>query len=207
MRSYGPDNGPIGHMPEGPRGVKLMQPVEPTTHVQKELVVTLDERGPGVTIEHRLTNRGTAPTELATWGLTIMNGNGTAILPQEPFKRHEDEFLPARPLVLWHYTDLSDPRWQHGPRFLRLTGDASKNTPQKVGIMNKVGWVAYARQGLLFVKRIPYDPKADLHRPRLEHRGLHRGALLRGREPRPAGEARAGTDGECTRSAGSCSRA
>ena len=59
MRSYGPDNGPIGHMPEGPRGVKLMQPVEPTTHVQKELVVTLDERGPGVTIEHRLTNRGT----------------------------------------------------------------------------------------------------------------------------------------------------
>ena len=89
-----------------------------------------------------------------------MNGNGTAILPHEPFKRHEDEFLPARPLVLWHYTDLSDPRWQHGPRFLRLTGDASKNTPQKVGIMNKVGWAAYARQGLLFVKRIPYDPKA-----------------------------------------------
>ena len=89
-----------------------------------------------------------------------MNGNGTAILPQEPFKRHEDEFLPARPLVLWHYTDLSDPRWQHGPRFLRLTGDAAKNTPQKVGILNKVGWVAYARQGLLFVKRIPYDPKA-----------------------------------------------
>jgi hypothetical protein len=160
VRSYGPDNGPIGHMPEGPRSVKLIQPVEPTTHVQKELVVTLDERGPGVTVEHRLTNRGTAPTELATWGLTIMNGNGTAILPQEPFKRHEDEFLPARPLVLWHYTDLSDPRWQHGPRFLRLTGDASKSTPQKVGIMNKVGWVAYARQGLLFVKRIPYDPKA-----------------------------------------------
>ena len=26
--------------------------------------------------------------------------------------------------------------------------------------MNKVGWAAYARQGLLFVKRIPYDPKA-----------------------------------------------
>jgi hypothetical protein len=160
VRSYGPDNGPISHLPVGPRGVRLTQPVEKATSVQKELVVTLDERGPGVTIEHRLTNRGTAPTELATWGLTIMNGNGTAILPQEPFKRHEDEFLPARPLVLWHYTDLSDPRWQHGPRFLRLTGDASKSTPQKVGIMNKVGWVAYARQGLLFVKRVPFDPKA-----------------------------------------------
>jgi hypothetical protein len=160
VRSYGPDNGPVAQRPEGARGVRLMQPVEPTTHVQKELVVTLDERGPGVTIEHRLTNRGTAPTELATWGLTIMAGNGTAILPHEPFIKHEDEFLPARPLVLWHYTDLSDPRWQHGPRFLRLTGDASKNTPQKVGIMNKVGWAAYAKDGLLFVKRIPFDAKA-----------------------------------------------
>jgi hypothetical protein len=160
VRSYGPDNGPIDHLAAGPRGVTLTQPVEPTTHVQKALVVTLDERGSGVTIEHRLTNRGAAPTELATWGVTILNGNGTAILPHEPFIRHEDEFLPARPLVLWHYTDLSDPRWQHGPRFLRLTGDAAKTTPQKVGILNKVGWAAYAREGLLFVKRIPYDPNA-----------------------------------------------
>ena len=160
VRSYGPDNGPIAHTSIGERGVKLLQPVEEATKVQKELVVTLDERGTGVTIEHRLTNRGTTPTELATWGLTIMNGNGTAILPHEPFIRHEDEFLPARPLVLWHYTDLSDPRWQHGPRFLRLTGDASKTTPQKVGILNKVGWAAYAREGLLFVKRIPFDAKA-----------------------------------------------
>ena len=194
VRSYGPDNGPIGHMPEGPRGVKLMQPVEPTTHVQKELVVTLDERGPGVTVEHRLTNRGTTPTQLATWGLTIMNGNGTAILPHEPFKRHEDEFLPARPLVLWHYTDLSDPRWQHGPRFLRLTGDASKSTPQKVGIMNKVGWAAYARQGLLFVKRIPYDPTAAYTDHGSNTEVYTEAELLRGREPRPAGDARAGTD-------------
>jgi hypothetical protein len=124
------------------------------------MVVQLDDKGTGVTVENRLTNRGTAPTEVASWGLTIMAGNGTAILPHEKFIRHEDEFLPARPLVLWHYTDLSDSRWQHGPRFLRLTGDPSKNTPQKVGILNKVGWAAYAREGLLFVKRIPFDPKA-----------------------------------------------
>jgi hypothetical protein len=160
VRSYGPDNEPVANMPEGPRRVRLMQKVEPTTHIQKEMVVQLDDKGTGVTVENRLTNRGTAPTEVASWGLTIMAGNGTAILPHEKFIRHEDEFLPARPLVLWHYTDLSDSRWQHGPRFLRLTGDPSKNTPQKVGILNKVGWAAYAREGLLFVKRIPFDPKA-----------------------------------------------
>ena len=160
VKSYGLDNSPVAHELIGTRGVRLTQPVEPKTHVQKQLVVTLDEHGTGVSVENRLTNRGTVPMQLATWGLTIMNGGGTAILPQEPFKRHEDEFLPARPLVLWHYTDLADPRWQHGPRFLRLQGDATKSTPQKVGIGNRLGWVAYAREGLLFVKRAPFDPKA-----------------------------------------------
>ncbi len=50
----------------GARGVRLTQPVEKATSVQKELIVTLDERGPGVTIEHRLTNRGTAPDRMAS---------------------------------------------------------------------------------------------------------------------------------------------
>ena len=40
--------------------------------------------------------------------------------------------------------------------------------------MNKVGWAAYARQGLLFVKRIPVQSDGRVHRPWLEHRGLYR---------------------------------
>jgi hypothetical protein len=31
---------------------------------------------------------------------------------------------------------------------------------QKVGVMNKVGWAAYALGGTLFVKRIPYEEGA-----------------------------------------------
>lgn len=161
VRSYGPDNSPVRHERVGARGIRLTQPVEAVTKIEKEMVVTLDETGSGVTIEHRLTNRGTEPTSLAPWALTIMNGGGTALLPHEPYKRHQDALLPARALVLWHYTDLSDPRFQHGPRFLRLSTDSARNEPQKVGASNKVGWAGYARNGLLFIKRMPWKEGAE----------------------------------------------
>lgn len=157
VRSYGPDNGPIAHTRIGTRGVRLSQPVEPGSKIEKTIVVTLDETGTGVTLEHTLTNRGDAPTELAPWALTIMNGGGTAILPQEPYRRHQDALLPARALILWYYTDLSDPRFQIGPRFLRLSTNTDRREPQKVGASNKVGWTGYHRQGQLFIKRIPWD--------------------------------------------------
>lgn len=159
-RSYGPDNSPIRHEMIGNRGVRLTQPVEPASGIEKEMVVTLDETGSGVTIVHRLINRGKAPFELAPWALTIMNGGGTAIVPQEPYRKHEEALLPARALVLWHYTDLSDPRFKIGPKLIRLSTEASMREPQKVGVMNKAGWAAYARQGTVFVKRYAWKEGA-----------------------------------------------
>ena len=32
--------------------------------------------------------------------------------------------------------------------------------PQKIGVMNKAGWAAYARQGTVFVKRYPFKDGA-----------------------------------------------
>jgi hypothetical protein len=158
-RSYGLDNSPIRHEAVGKNGIRLTQPVEPGSGIEKEMVVTLDETGSGVTVLHRLTNRGRAAFELAPWALTIMNGGGTAILPQEPYKTHEAALLPARALVLWHYSDLSDPRFKIGPKFIRLSTDASMKEPQKIGVMNKAGWAAYARKGTVFVKRYPWSDK------------------------------------------------
>ena len=159
-RSYGPDNGPIKHEAVGPRGMRLTQPVEAGTRIEKEMRRHPRRQGSGVTVLHRLTNRGTAPFELAPWALTIMNGGGTAIVPQEPYKTHADALLPARALVLWHYTDLADPRFAIGPKFIRLSTDAGMTEPQKVGVMNKAGWAAYARQGTVFVKRYPWKDGA-----------------------------------------------
>jgi hypothetical protein len=85
-----------------------------------------------------------------------MNGGGTTIFPNEPFISHDDRLLPARPMVLWHYTDMSDPRWHFGKKYVTLHTDSDLKFPQKVGAANKQGWAAYLRKSTLFVKRFPY---------------------------------------------------
>ncbi|MGH9899345.1 MAG: hypothetical protein ACRD4L_10920, partial [Pyrinomonadaceae bacterium] len=155
-RSYEPDNSPIKFKIEGNNTIRLTQAIEPNTRIQKEMVITLDEKGSGVTVRHFLTNRGLWPVNMAPWAMSIMNGGGTTIFPQEPYRSHDDYLLPARPMVMWHYTNLSDPRWKIGPKFIRLSTDAAMKEPQKVAIANKQNWAAYAREGNLFIDRFAY---------------------------------------------------
>jgi hypothetical protein len=160
-RTYAPDNGPVKFEIVGKDTIHLTQDVEPKAGIQKELIITLAGEGTEVTIVHRLTNRNLWSADLAPWGLTIMNGGGMAILPQEPYISHDDYLLPARPLVLWHYTDLGDPRWKIGKKYITLRTDANLNEPQKAGIANKQEWAAYLRNRVLFIKRFPYKKDAN----------------------------------------------
>ncbi len=153
-RSYSPDNGPVDAVINGAT-VRLVQPVEPQTGIVKELTVTLAETGTGVTIGHRLINRSLWSVDVSPWALTIMNAGGTILIPQEPYASHDDALLPVRSLTMWAYTDLSDPRWSLGPKYIRLRTDAARTGSQKIGAANKRGWAGYARNGELFVKR--YD--------------------------------------------------
>jgi hypothetical protein len=153
-RSYSPDNSPIEAVVDGGT-VRLTQPVEPQTGILKEMTVTLASTGTAVTIGHRLTNKGQWTIELAPWALTILNPGGTVILPQEPYRSHDEALQPVRQVTLWAYTDLSDPRWQIGPKFLRLKPDPGRTGSQKIGIANHQNWAGYLRHGTLFVKR--YD--------------------------------------------------
>lgn len=156
--SYGPDSSPI-QFEILPNGIKLISPIDEKIGIQKTMTVTLADKGTAVTVLHRLTNYNVSPVDIAPWALTIMNGGGQTILPQEPYISHDDYLLPARTMVLWHYTDLSDPRWTIGKSYLRLRTDEKRTEPQKVGILNKQGWAAYLRGKTLFVKRFPYNPR------------------------------------------------
>lgn len=156
-RSYWPDNDPVQVETIGDDTVRLVPKPETENRIQKEMLVTLDSEGTRVTVTHRITNIGMWSIELAPWALTIMKGGGTTILPQEPFIPHGEVLLPARPLVLWNYTDLSDPRFTFGKKYIRLRTDENiKGKPQKIGAANKLGWAAYLQEKLLFVKRFPY---------------------------------------------------
>jgi hypothetical protein len=160
-RSYAPDNAPLTVAFEGEREIRLTAPVEAATGIEKELRLALDAEGSGLTVTHRITNRTLWPLDAALWGLTIMRGGGTAIFPQEPYISWDDYLLPARPLVLWHYTDLTDARWSIGKKFIRLSTDERASHPQKIGMLNKQGWAAYQHGATLFVKRFAYAEGAS----------------------------------------------
>lgn len=159
-RSYSPDNTPVAYRIEGGNSIRLTQPVEPRTGIEKEMVITLDPKGSGVTVQHKLTNRNLWGVRVAPWALTILRDGGVAVLPQEPYRSHDDYLLPARPLVLWHYTKLNDPRWTIGEKYIRLKVIEAMKEPQKIGIANKQGWAAYHRGETLFVKRFAYKDGA-----------------------------------------------
>lgn len=155
-RSYVPDDGPVTSELVGKNSVRVAPPLESATGIQKEMLISLDADGTHVRVTHRLTNKGLWPIELAPWALTIVKGGGVTIMPQEPFVSHDDSLLPARPLALWSFTDMSDPRWTFGKRFLRLRTDSALTNPQKIGAADKLGWAGYLRKDVLFVKKFPY---------------------------------------------------
>jgi len=155
-RTYYPDNVPVA-VKEHPRYVRFTQPVEATTGLQKELDVSLCPDRVHVKIVHRLRNAaGLWPIHLASWALSVMAPGGKAIIPLPPRGSHEANLLPTNTLTLWAYTDLSDPRWTLGRKYILLRQDPRAKTPQKLGVMVPDGWAAYARRGHLFVKKFQY---------------------------------------------------
>jgi hypothetical protein len=155
--SYAPDNSPVEYFVENDFSARFVQPFEAATGTQKEIVVTLGEKGSEASVEHRITNRGAAEIELSAWALTIMRGGGEAIIPQEPFAPYSGEnLLPVRSAAFWSYTDLTDSRWRFEKRFIRLSVDENKPEPQKIGVLNRQGWTAYAWRNLLFVKKFDF---------------------------------------------------
>jgi len=159
QRTYHPDNSSIKHSWDG-KILKLSQPVETATGIVKEIEVTVDAKVNRVKVLHRLINKNVWDVQAAPWSLTVLAPEGRLILPQEPYRSHTGYLLPARPLVLWHYTDMKDPRWIWGTKYIQLRGDPNAATSQKAGVLNTLGWGAYCLNGQVFIKRFGYDPKS-----------------------------------------------
>ena len=153
-RTYAPDNSPVATAIKD-KVLTLMQSVEQSTGIQKTISVFMEPDTNAVTIAHTLNNENLWDVTLAPWALTVMAPGGRLILPQEPYIPHAQKLLPARPLILWHYTDMSDPRWTWGRKYIQLRQDDAVEGAQKVGVRNARGWAAYGLNGDLFVKRFP----------------------------------------------------
>ena len=136
-------------------GLKVTQPVDNPTCIQKSFQVILDENLALVTIDHNLTNQGHDDFKLAPWAITMLRPGGVGILPLQ--SKYDDEYglLPNRQLVFWPYTEINSPHLVITDRAVAVRASMTRGA-LKVGLPNTHNWLAYAIDGILFVKRSEY---------------------------------------------------
>lgn len=158
-RTYQPDNDPIVVKQFGDI-VRVEQPVERGTGMAKSLDIHMSADAAHVRVTHRLTNTNLWAVTCAPWALSVMASGGLGIIPLPPRRTHAEELLPANTLTLWHYTNMADPRWTWGEKYILLRQDAQAKTPQKIGAYVPDGWVAHARGGRVFLKLFDHQANA-----------------------------------------------
>jgi hypothetical protein len=157
-RTYVPDDAPVV-ITGIESGVRVTQPVEAGTGVQKSLTITLPGQDAHVIIDHTLHNRGKWSVELAPWAITQFKVGGVAVLPQATAPADEHGVLPNRHIVLWPYTQINSPHVTWGDRYVFVEATMQSDA-FKIGFPNSVGWLGYVLEDTLFVKHVAYQPDA-----------------------------------------------
>lgn len=147
-RSMQPDNDPVEVREEGE--VITFSGRTDKYGIQKELSVTEFGKD-SFALAHSIINHGAYHARLAVWSPTMCAAGGKVHFPQPPFQPHTENLLPTRPLVMWAYTKLGDPRWTWGDRVVTLRQDSAMS-PQKIGAFVGEGYAAYEGEGGVFVK-------------------------------------------------------
>ncbi len=119
--------------------------------------LSLRQSGQFTIVDHWLDNNGQDTVRTAPWAITQLTPGGVAVLPQSEQPSDTDRVRPNRHMVLWPYTNLSDPEieFELNRVVVRATSRPSK---MKIGQPNYRGWMAYALGGELFIKW------SDLHK-------------------------------------------
>ena len=156
--SYLADNSGVQQRVLSESEIEVANPPTDQLPIRKVMRVALDPGSSRVTVTHRAENHGTQPIAAATWGLSVMAPGGVEIIPLPALGEHPRDLLPNHTMILWPFTDMTDSRWRWGRRFITLRqGNAG---PTKVGLAHAERWIAYHREGSLFLKTIELDERA-----------------------------------------------
>lgn len=159
IATWAPDNVPVEISVTG-NGLIARAPVEPLTHLRKEIEIQMTAGGTGVTVIHRITNQSLFPLQFSAWALTMMAPGGVAVSGFPPRGKHPENLEATNPLVMWAYTNLADKRWTFTRKYLTLRQDPHNSDAQKLGVFNPRTWAAYVLDGEAFIKRTAADPRA-----------------------------------------------
>jgi hypothetical protein len=157
VATWAPDNAPVEIIPTV-AGLIARAPIEPLTHLQKEIEVRMEPTGTNVTVFHRITNRSLFPLEYSAWAPTMMAPGGRVVSGFPPRGTHPANLEPTNVLVMWAYTNLADKRWTFTKKYLSLQQDPNNRDAQKIGMFNAHTWAVYLLHGEAFLKRAEADP-------------------------------------------------
>ena len=160
VATWAPDNVAVEISVTG-NGLIARAPVEPLTHLRKEIEIRMAERGTDVTVVHRIRNESLFPLEYSAWALTMMAPGGVAISGFPPRGKHPANLEATNPLVMWAYTNLADKRWTVTKKYLALRQDPNNSDAQKLGMFNPHTWGAYVLNGEVFIKQAAGDAHAS----------------------------------------------
>ena len=160
VATWAPDNVPV-EISVIRNGLIARAPVEPLTHLRKEIEIRMADRGTDVTVVHRVTNESLFPLEYSAWALTMMAPGGVAISGFPPRGKHPANLEATNPLVMWAYSNLADKRWTFTKKYLALRQDQNNSEAQKLGLFNPHTWGAYVLNGDAFIKQAAGDAHAN----------------------------------------------
>lgn len=153
LETYYPDNAPVVSELK-PNGAVFTPPAWTERGVQPVLDLEFTPDG-ALEVRMRVKNISDVKQKLCVWGLTVMKCGGTLTLP---LSTEDTGFLANRNLVLWHYTDIRDPRLTIANDRIILTGSTDAESPLKIGTyLNEIR--AFYRYGdTLFTKECISKP-------------------------------------------------
>jgi len=157
VATWAPDNVPV-KVQITTSGLVARAPIEPLTQLQKEIEISMASSRTTVTVFHRITNRSLFNLEFAPWALTMMAQGGVAVTGFPPRGTHPQNLQATNPLVMWAYTNLTDPRWKFTTKYLILRQDPRNAEAQKLGLFNENTWAAYILNDEVFIKDAQADP-------------------------------------------------
>lgn len=157
--TYIPDNQALEVL-EVENGVELIQPIDQPTMIQKIMRIQIDPHEAKVEVNHRLKNFGENEFALAPWAITQIRPGGLAIFPQQTGHADPHGLLPNRHIVLWPYTPINSPHIHWRDEAVYLEANMTDGA-LKIGFPNPGGWMAYAIEDALFVKRAEYGLNAN----------------------------------------------
>jgi hypothetical protein len=158
--SWAPDNQPVEVRVQGANTIELTAPVEPLSGLRKTLLIRLAAAGTAAMVHHRIENTLAWDIELAAWPLSMMKAGGVGVTGFPPRGTHPEMLAPTNPLVMWAFSDFSDPRWTITRKYLALRQDSAHPSPTKAGLFNERTWGAYFVDGQLFLKQSAADQAA-----------------------------------------------